>query len=110
MVTFVSSPQLGLCPFVNETQVAPIVIATGLSSDNVVVHDFGGILQRQPGDGTPVFLTLEKICPQFACLGNGASKQILRSPFLPIVRQPRVQRAVHALDLLKAESVQTGMW
>ena len=45
-VTFVASPQLGLCPLVDETQVAPIIVATGLSSDNVVVYDFGGILQR----------------------------------------------------------------
>jgi hypothetical protein len=45
-VTFVSSPQLGLRPLVDETQVAPIVITTGLSGDNVVAYDFGGILQR----------------------------------------------------------------
>ena len=46
LVTFVSRPELGLRPLVNETQIAPIVITTGLSSDNVVAYDFGGILQR----------------------------------------------------------------
>ena len=45
-VTVVSSPQLSLCPLVDKTQIAPIVITTGLSSDNVVVYDFGSIFQR----------------------------------------------------------------
>ena len=46
LVTFVTSPQLGLRPFVDKTEIAPIVIATGLSSDNLVVDNFGSIVKR----------------------------------------------------------------
>ena len=31
---------------VGKTEIAPIVIATGLSSDNMVVDDFGSIVKR----------------------------------------------------------------
>ena len=43
MVASEFSPQLGLRPLMDEAEVAPIVIATGLSSDNMVGHDFGCI-------------------------------------------------------------------
>ena len=46
LVTFVTSPQLGLRPLVDKTEIAPIVIATGLSSDNLVMDDFGCIVKR----------------------------------------------------------------
>ena len=45
-VTSVPRPQLVLCPLVNETQIAPIVVATDLSGDDVVEDDFGRLLQR----------------------------------------------------------------
>lgn len=46
MITPVIHPQLVLCPAVNKTQVAPIVVATGLSGDNGMEDDFGSLLQR----------------------------------------------------------------
>ena len=54
-------------------------------------------------------LMLQKIHPQFVCVGYGSTKHGLRSPVLPVVRQSRVQGAIHALDLLKAEPVKPGM-
>ena len=46
LVTFVSRPELGLRPLMDETQIAPIVVAASLSGDNMVADDFGGILKR----------------------------------------------------------------
>ena len=56
-------------------------------------------------DGTPVILTLQKIQPQFVSVGYGSTKEGLHPPVFPVVRQPRNRRAIHALDLLKAEPV-----
>ena len=42
------------------------------------------------------------------CVGQGSAKQGLYSPIFPVRRQPRVQWAVRALDLLKAESVEAS--
>src|SRR5262249_26002760 len=44
-----------------------------------------------------------------AYIGKSASKQGGRSPRFPVVAQSRVQRAVRAFDLLKAESVKAVM-
>jgi hypothetical protein len=45
-VTSVLRPQLVLCPLVGDTEIAPIVVATKLSRDNLVEDDFGSLLQR----------------------------------------------------------------
>ena len=45
-ISSVSCPQLGLRPLVDEAEVAPIVVATGLSGDNVVDGNFGRVFER----------------------------------------------------------------
>ena len=54
MVTSAPGVQVGFRPLEDQAEVAPIVVATSLSSDNVVEYDFGSIFQRQAGDGAPV--------------------------------------------------------
>src|SRR4051812_16872147 len=46
LVTPLPGVQVGFCPLVDQTEVAPIVIPTSLSRDNLVGYDFGRILQR----------------------------------------------------------------
>ncbi len=46
LVTSVTSPQVVFSPLMDETEVAPILIATSLSGDNMVDYDFRCILHR----------------------------------------------------------------
>ena len=72
-------------------------------------NDFRRLLQRQSGDGAPGLLTLEKMHSSLLHVRTSSSKQGVCTPVLPVLVQPRVERAVRALDLLEAESVEPGV-
>lgn len=96
-------------PLQHQTEIIPVIVPPHAFRRDVVDLHRGRILQRQPGDGAAVLLPFQEVTLEPACFRQGASKQGLRSPFLPVRRQPGVEGTVRPFDLMVAQPVETRM-
>ena len=102
-------PKRGLSPLQNQAVDVSHIALTMLLVNNTLKNDVIHLLKRQPGDGTSVLLTIELTHSIWLQICISSSKQGIRTPVFPVLMQSRIEGAVRALDLLKAESVELGM-
>src|SRR5262249_10245669 len=93
-------------PSHHQAEVIPSIVPTPLPGRDVVDLPQRQLLQRQAGDGASVSLSLEEVSLQLACIRQSPAEQGSRSPFLPVLRQPWVQRTVCPLYQVMAEAVE----